>query len=954
MRKHLLVLALFFAAGAAGVDASAQEFTGSIYGRIVDQTNMLLPGVSITVEGDAIQGQRTAVSEGTGSYRFLNLPQGAYKVTFQKAKFKTIVYEGAKVEVNKTVTMNVTMRIADVEETLVVRGSPIVDVKNATVGTNFGASMLSDIPHQRDLFALLAQTPGITMPRMDIGGNTAGTQSAYRAYGLSGQTITTVDGVNVTQGFNSEAVGAYLDFGALSGVQISAAGNAADVAVAGAAITTVIKSGSNRTHGEGFADVKPASSKRYDGTETYVLYRDINGQLGGPFIQDRFWYFTSFRDQYNEFSTGMYDKPKEQGGKDGQPFITGTTNFTVKLNYQLGRKGTLTFMTQLGRKYQPYRFGDGAGAFLYLVESTAHQRSWSHIGKVDYTRVLSSRATLDTSINVYGTHFPLKAHTDKTPIFDDYTRSRMGAYPNPTLQQDRRRHYNTNLNLYAGRHDLKIGYMFQWYAPRDTEYGAPGPAGTAGHVTIYTTDGVPTSFWTDNGPVWNVNTLKNHALFVQDKFSLTSKLTLNYGLRFDQYHSAYPEQRFGLNDNKPCDDDSDCDLGPYTVRTTTPARDVVTFNTLVPRIALIYDVFGNSKTALKASWGRFSTNPAELISSLVNPIDLITKKYAWNTSDLTADPAVAATRITPAYVATLQPIFGGAQLTPSIVDPNLKDSHTDEFTFGAEQEIISDLRGYVTFVRKAQKNTFGRYDRLRTIANYTPVEALDPGPDGVAGGTNKEDDRIITVFETGVPPDTTDYYLTNKPIGDTYDSVEFGAVKRMRDNWQLISGFTWTKRKLSSLFSEDPNIVAWNGTNTQTTGWTFKASGSYLWRWGVLVGFTYNARKGEAYGRTFTVTDQYLTLADPKRTTPLAQGNQTLIVEKPGTYYLPSPHLVSVLAQKAFAIKDSLRLHVMFSVFNIAGNDTVTGVNTNTSQSFGYPTARMGKTVVRFSTRFTF
>ena len=166
-----------------------------------------------------------------------------------------------------------------------------------------------------------------------------------------------------------------------------------------------------------------------------MLYRDINGQLGGPFIKDRLWYFTSFRDQYNEFSTGMYDKPKEQGGKDGQPFITGTTNFTVKLNYQLSRKGTLTFMTQLGRKYQPYRFGDGPGAFLYLVESTAHQKSWSHIGKVDYMRVLSNRATLDTSINVYGTHFPLKAHTDKTPIFDDFTISEAAPIPTPACSR---------------------------------------------------------------------------------------------------------------------------------------------------------------------------------------------------------------------------------------------------------------------------------------------------------------------------------------------------------------------------------------------------------------------------------------------------------------------------------------------------------------------------------------
>ena len=64
----------------------------------------------------------------------------------------------------------------------------------------------------------------------------------------------------------------------------------------------------------------------------------------------------------------------------------------------------------------------------------------------------------------------------------------------------------------------------------------------------------------------------------------------------------------------------------------------MTFNTVVPRVALIYDLFGNSKTALKASWGRYATNPAESIASLVNPIDLITKKYAWDNNYLTADP----------------------------------------------------------------------------------------------------------------------------------------------------------------------------------------------------------------------------------------------------------------------------------------------------------------------------
>jgi hypothetical protein len=372
---------------------------------------------------------------------------------------------------------------------------------------------------------------------------------------------------------------------------------------------------------------------------------------------------------------------------------------------------------------------------------------------------------------------------------------------------------------------------------------------------------------------------------------------------------------------------------------------------LVPRVALIYDLFGNSKTALKASWGRFSTNPAESIAALVNPIDLITKKYAWDTSYLTADPAVAATRITPAYVATLQPVFGGAQLTPATVDPKLKDSYTDEYTFGAEQEIASDLRGDVTLVRKVQKNTFGRYDRLRTLSHYTPVQAVDPGPDGIV---NTADDRTITVWETSVPPDTTDFYLTNKPIGDTYTTVEFGLTKRMSDHWQLTSGFDWTKRNLSSLFSEDPNTVAWNSNNTQTTGWTFKASGSYVFKWGMLVGFAWNAMKGEPYGRFFTVDQPYLTLANPNRTTPLVQGSMTIAAEKAGTYYLPALNVINLRVQKEFVIKHTLRLHVMFNVFNVTDAKTVTGVNQLTGTSFNQPTAYLSGTVVRLSTRFTF
>jgi len=176
----------------------------------------------------------------------------------------------------------------------------------------------------------------------------------------------------------------------------------------------------------------------------------------------------------------------------------------------------------------------------------------------------------------------------------------------------------------------------------------------------------------------------------------------------------------------------------------------------------------------------------------------------------------------------------------------------------------------------------------------------------------------------------------------------------MSDQWQMVAGFDWTKRDLSSLFSEDPNIVAWNSNNTLTTGWTFKASGSYIFGRGFTVGLSYRAMKGQPYSRTFTVTPEYLTLADPNRTTPLAQGNMTIIAEKAGTYYFPTSNLVDLRVQKAFVIKDTQRFYLMLNIFNFFDIKTVNVVYQNTGPIFNVPAATNGGTVVRFALRYTF
>ena len=125
----------------------------------------------------------------------------------------------------------------------------------------------------------------------------------------------------------------------------------------------------------------------------------------------------------------------------------------------------------------------------------------------------------------------------------------------------------------------------------------------------------------------------------------------------------------------------------------------------------------------------------------------------------------------------------------------------------------------------------------------TPGPGLDPGP--TASSTARGDDRIITVWENRRASDATDYHLTNKPIGDTYSTVEFGVTKRMSDNWQLISGFDWTKRNLSSLFSEDPT---WCSKLEQHAddGLDDQGGGKPVFKKGIMVGLSYRGHEGRA------------------------------------------------------------------------------------------------------------
>src|SRR5262245_6284850 len=206
---------------------------------------------------------------------------------------------------------------------------------------------------------------------------------------------------------------------------------------------------------------------------------------------------------------------------------------------------------------------------------------------------------------------------------------------------------------------------------------------------------------------------------------MSKRFTLNLGMRFDRYTGWIPA---GGNPG----------TGPYAVKTSYPKRDIAAFHNFVPRFSVAWDVFGNTKTAIKASWGRFSENVGTGFVSSLNPVAVRTFRYVWD----------GTLPITPALVArsTLQSITG--QTTPPAVDPNLKNALSQQYTAGIEHEVFQGFGIAANFVRSFGYNKFGTIDRAYSTGVYVPVTGIDPGINGVV---DLATDQKVTIYERTGP-----------------------------------------------------------------------------------------------------------------------------------------------------------------------------------------------------------
>jgi hypothetical protein len=133
----------------------------SITGVVRDSSGAVLPGVTVEASSDVlIEKARTAVTDGTGTYRIVDLRAGTYVVTFSLVGFNTLKREGIELTGTFNASVNADLRIGSLEETITVSGeSPIVDTQSVKQQTTIANDLIAAMPAARSTAGVMMLIP---------------------------------------------------------------------------------------------------------------------------------------------------------------------------------------------------------------------------------------------------------------------------------------------------------------------------------------------------------------------------------------------------------------------------------------------------------------------------------------------------------------------------------------------------------------------------------------------------------------------------------------------------------------------------------------------------------------------------------------------------------------------------------------------------------------------------
>ncbi len=879
----------------AGI-AEAQVTVGGIRGIVKDETAAVLVGVTVEAESPARIGKpAVTVTNNIGLYRFENMPPGVYTVTFSLQGFTTIRRENVRVEVGRTTQLEMTLPLAGAQETVTVTAaSPVIDTVHADYATNFSQELVKNIPTTRNsYFDVVTAVPGV---HGDISSNVM----RFSIYGAtSDQNSFQMDGVDTT-GLGGGTPWQFINYDAVQEIEVLGVGASPEFyGFQGAAINVISKSGSNEWKGMAsffFSNDQMVGNNTPD--EEFPPRTDYNAdvtfEIGGPIIKDRLWVIGIVqRHRWRGVPVGVELTPEIRAGDETRPFFKVTAQFSEKDTLNVSFDDNYFSSPNPPSRTRP-------------PETSTYEHGHNPVISARWTHMFGS----NTLMEVQAGGIYIRDRDDNW--FDDFdTPGRFDFATGMNIDNAMgswRTHQNktqaaASLTHYAddfikGSHDFKFGVQFRRYTQKDfwTYLGA-------NYSFYYDYYGYP-YYALFKDPSGYGASLDNDSFFVNDNWTLTSRVTLNLGLRFDHSTGGVPEiAQLDRSIEDP-------------TGTTFPAQPgLIKFNNWSPRLGITFQLDESAKTVAKASYGRlFGRILGNWIKRLSDGnLTTFARLYDEDTGEYDI----------PFWFVDPNVNLG--------LDPNLQNQYTDQFYVGLEREILPDFGLDVGFIYR-KENNFVRVEDVGGTYEAVPFE------DEFEGQT-----QTLTVHDRVSRSSESLYQLTNRDDFDhSYKSVVIQGNKRWSDGWTLNGSYQWQRglgyagggqgagsQSFSSLspraFGADPNdlINAYGRLPTDSTH-TVKISTAFELPYGITTGIRYRYEDGRPFGRLINVTG-------------LGQGVREVLAEKRGAYKLESVHDLGVRLDKDFLLGERMRLRLsvdIFNVFNRANGMTVRNNSTQAGEDF--------------------
>jgi hypothetical protein len=971
------------------VSTAAAQTTGSINGTVNDNTGAVLPGVTVTATSPALMGVQTTVTNEQGQYRFPALPIGTYDLGYELGGFSNVRREGIIVSLGFTATVNVQLQLATLQESVTVTGaSPVVDVTSTTSTFNVNQDMLQSLPNARDIWSVMGQSPGIRVSSIDVGGSRAGTQTGFEAFGFSGQVRVQVDGVNTTEG--TGAAGFYYDYGSFDEIQLGGDGMDAQSATPGVQLNAVIKSGGNQFRGTMYydyqnenlqgtnVDARLAALGVGQGTRTLDYY-DANGDVGGPIMRDKLWYFVSMRRQDNTVTVSGF--PVENPGSFGQ--LTSLQNGTYKLTYQMSPNNRFSHYVQYGRKLMPER-GGSSTRYRYSIYN---QDSGSWAGNLEWNGILSPQFIVRAAMSSFGYNWPNLPYGVNGEFNDNlnhrWTDNGSGTtftYGSESADRNDRRRWQYDVqatmfkdNWLGGNHTFKFGSVHERESQEFRDEGFLDAVTLAfrstGGLANFTT---PYRVTVRNTPRQTTNANWHHGAYINDSIQV-NRFTLSMGVRWDYYNSFFPDQEIPnsrFRDFFYAGVPLQTSAGAYTLPRTPYADQNFTVDgvsgirrypaLIAPRFGMSWDIGGNGKNVVKANWGRFHHNTGNA-SGTVNPLSSATATFDWlDCRNTGGTPIVCAGNSFGDKQFTLNELgqnraVAGVGGTAATISPDLKDPYTDAASLWYERELANNMGMRVGYTFRTDGNNSQAVQLARTYELYTLQRTFrDPGVDGILG--NADDGPDFTWYDIpGQAPASRTDTRTVEGIIATDKAVDVTFTKRMSNRFSLVTSYyhNWD-RDLGR--PQTPNAERFN--DRTVTNWNAKVFGSYQAPWGITTTGSVRHQSGSNIARNVEAEGQSGQNIDGEYQ-----------AEAPNAYRTDNVTVVDVKVDRRFRF-GGRSLSVFVDAFNllntnsanigaqedVVGRPTVTLADGSRVQVQGFlrPTSIVPPRIFRFGARLSF